>query len=76
MRRSAQLRVSNFFVMDENFLLYKKRALELLDYMRAHDKAWSMYVFPSANVLDGIRGAAVDFYEHDEVLACATREIG
>lgn len=46
-----RLRVSNFFVMDENFLLYKKRALELLDCMKAHDKAWSMYVFSSANAI-------------------------
>src|SRR5574342_560829 len=40
-----------FFVMDENFLLYRKRALELLDLMRAHGKAWSLYVFSSANAI-------------------------
>jgi radical SAM superfamily enzyme YgiQ (UPF0313 family) len=40
-----------FFVMDENFLLYKKRALELLDLMKAHGKAWSLYVFSSANAI-------------------------
>ncbi len=40
-----------FFVMDENFLLYKRRALELLDLMKAHAKAWSLYVFSSANAI-------------------------
>jgi radical SAM superfamily enzyme YgiQ (UPF0313 family) len=40
-----------FFMMDENFLLYKKRALELLDLMKAHGKAWSLYVFSSANAI-------------------------
>ena len=46
-----RLGVSCFFMMDENFLLYKKRALELLDCMKAHGKAWSMYVFSSANAI-------------------------
>ena len=40
-----------FFMMDENFLLYKKRALELLDLMKANGKAWSLYVFSSANAI-------------------------
>jgi hypothetical protein len=47
----ASLGVHAFFMMDENFLLYKKRALELLDLMKAHNKAWSMYVFSSANAI-------------------------
>jgi radical SAM superfamily enzyme YgiQ (UPF0313 family) len=47
----ARLHVSCFFVMDENFLLHKKRALELLDLMKAHGKSWSLYVFSSANAL-------------------------
>jgi radical SAM superfamily enzyme YgiQ (UPF0313 family) len=46
-----RLKVSCFFMMDENFLLYRKRALELLDLMKAHGKAWSLYVFSSANAL-------------------------
>jgi hypothetical protein len=37
--------------MDENFLLQKRRAMELLDLMRQHDKAWSFYVFSSANAI-------------------------
>lgn len=40
-----------FFVMDENFLLYKPRALALLDLMKRHGKAWSLYVFSSANAI-------------------------
>ena len=47
----ASLGVSAFFMMDENFLLYKRRALELLDLMKAHGKAWSLYVFSSANAI-------------------------
>jgi radical SAM superfamily enzyme YgiQ (UPF0313 family) len=46
-----RLNVRIFFMMDENFLLYKKRALELLDQMKKHGKAWSIYVFSSANAL-------------------------
>ena len=45
------LHVRTFFMMDENFLLYKKRALELLAEMKAHGKAWSMFVFSSANAV-------------------------
>ena len=40
-----------FFMMDENFLLYKKRAMELLALMKANGKAWSLYVFSSANAI-------------------------
>jgi radical SAM superfamily enzyme YgiQ (UPF0313 family) len=45
------LDVSVFFMMDENFLLQKTRALELLDCMKAAGKAWSLYVFSSANAI-------------------------
>jgi radical SAM superfamily enzyme YgiQ (UPF0313 family) len=45
------LGAQSFFVMDENFLLYRKRALRLLELMRAHGKSWSLYVFSSANTL-------------------------
>jgi radical SAM superfamily enzyme YgiQ (UPF0313 family) len=45
------LGVQSFFVMDENFLLYRKRALRLLERMRAAGKSWSLYVFSSANTL-------------------------
>jgi radical SAM superfamily enzyme YgiQ (UPF0313 family) len=43
--------VRSFFVMDENFLLHRKRAMGLLGRMREGQKAWSLYVFSSANTL-------------------------
>ncbi len=46
-----KLEVRSFFVMDENFLLHRKRALRLLELMKEHDKAWALYVFSSANAL-------------------------
>ncbi|MBI2828059.1 MAG: radical SAM protein [Acidobacteria bacterium] len=46
-----RLGVRTFFMMDENFLLYRRRALQLLDEMKRHGKAWSMFVFSSANAL-------------------------
>lgn len=49
------LGVRSFFVMDENFLLHKKRALRLLELMKEHDRSWSLYVFSSANVLRSYR---------------------
>ncbi|OFW01204.1 MAG: hypothetical protein A3I61_08185 [Acidobacteria bacterium RIFCSPLOWO2_02_FULL_68_18] len=46
-----RLGTRSFFMMDENFLLHKRRALELLARMQAHGKPWSMYVFSSANAV-------------------------
>ncbi|MBI2105021.1 MAG: cobalamin B12-binding domain-containing protein, partial [Candidatus Omnitrophica bacterium] len=43
--------VRSFFVMDENFLLHKKRALRLLELIEEHGKSWSLYVFSSAHVV-------------------------
>ena len=48
---AAALGTRSFFVMDENFLLHKKRALRLLERMREDGKAWALYVFSSANAL-------------------------
>ncbi|HEX6973667.1 MAG TPA: B12-binding domain-containing radical SAM protein [Vicinamibacterales bacterium] len=45
------LKVKSFFMMDENFLLFKKRAMELLECMKRDGKVWSMYVFSSANAI-------------------------
>ena len=45
------MRVDSFFVMDENFLLLRRRALRLLELMQRHNKSWSLYTFSSANVL-------------------------
>jgi hypothetical protein len=43
--------VQSFFIMDENFLLQKRRALELLDCMRAAHKSWTFHIFSSANAI-------------------------
>ncbi len=47
----ASLEVRSFFVMDENFLLHRKRAMDLLERMKAAGKAWALYVFSSANAI-------------------------
>ena len=47
----ANLKVQSFFMMDENFLLDRVRALRLLELMERHDKAWALYLFSSASVL-------------------------
>ena len=46
-----KLHVHSFFIMDENFLLQRRRALELLERMKKHDKSWAFYVFSSANAI-------------------------
>ncbi|MBI4598561.1 MAG: cobalamin B12-binding domain-containing protein [Candidatus Omnitrophica bacterium] len=46
-----QMGVRSFFVMDENFLLHRKRALRLLELIEEHGKAWSLYIFSSARVV-------------------------
>jgi len=46
-----QLKVQSFFVMDENFLLHKQRAMELLRLMKAAGKSWELSVFASANAI-------------------------
>ena len=47
----SSMKRRSFFIMDENFLLYQKRAMELLDRMKATGKAWALYVFSSANAI-------------------------
>jgi len=56
-----ELGVQAFFIMDENFLIHRPRAMRLLELMQEHDKAWALYVFSSANVLRQ--------YTADELLA-------
>ena len=46
-----KLGTRSFFMMDENFLLHRKRALRLLELMEEHNKAWAIFVFSSAHVL-------------------------
>ncbi len=50
-RLEEEMGVASFFVMDENFLLHRKRALRLLELMKENSKAWSFMVFSSANAL-------------------------
>ena len=45
------MKVNSFFVMDENFLLHRKRALALLELMQTHGKSWALSVFSSASIL-------------------------
>jgi radical SAM superfamily enzyme YgiQ (UPF0313 family) len=51
-RMEASLGVKSFFMMDENFLLHKRRALQLLERMKEHAKPWALYVFSSANAIN------------------------
>lgn len=55
------MHMRSFFVMDENFLLHRPRALRLLELMKEHDKAWALYVFSSAN--------AIKLYKMEELVA-------
>ncbi|MBI3665294.1 MAG: cobalamin B12-binding domain-containing protein [Acidobacteria bacterium] len=47
----SAMKVRSFFMMDENFLLHRKRAIELLDRMKENGKSWALYVFSSANAI-------------------------
>ncbi len=40
-----------FFMMDENFLLHRKRAMRLLERMKEAGKSWALSVFASANAI-------------------------
>ena len=51
-RIADELKTNSFFVLDENFLLHKKRSLRLLELMASQQKSWSLYVFSSARVLE------------------------
>ncbi len=46
-----KLKVNSFFVMDENFLLHRSRALRLLQRMKEAGKSWTFSVFASANAI-------------------------
>jgi hypothetical protein len=50
-RMEEDLKVRSFFVMDENFLLHRERAMRLLERMKRGRKSWSMSVFASANAI-------------------------
>jgi radical SAM superfamily enzyme YgiQ (UPF0313 family) len=59
-RMEESMKTQSFFVMDENFLLHRARALELLGLMKQHGKSWSLYVFSSAR--------SVQSYSMDELV--------
>ncbi|MFZ0295370.1 MAG: radical SAM protein [Candidatus Sulfotelmatobacter sp.] len=50
-RIESELKVKSFFVMDENFLLHRERALRLLERMKEAGKSWELSVFASANAI-------------------------
>ncbi|HMD16704.1 MAG TPA: radical SAM protein [Terriglobales bacterium] len=50
-RIEAELKVHSFFVMDENFLLHRTRAMRLLELMKEAGKSWELSVFASANAI-------------------------
>jgi radical SAM superfamily enzyme YgiQ (UPF0313 family) len=50
-RIESELKVKSFFVMDENFLLHRARALRLLERMKEEGKSWELSVFASANAI-------------------------
>jgi hypothetical protein len=50
-RLESELKVQSFFIMDENFLLQKPRAMDLLSHMKRENKSWQLYVFSSANAI-------------------------
>lgn len=42
---------TSFFILDENFLLHRTRALRLLELMQQGSKSWTIYIFSSARVI-------------------------
>jgi radical SAM superfamily enzyme YgiQ (UPF0313 family) len=50
-RMEASLKVQTFFMMDENFLLHRERAMQLLHRMKKAGKSWGLAVFASANAI-------------------------
>jgi len=48
---SEQTGAQSFFIMDENILLDRRRAMQLLELIEEHDKSWTLYIFSSANAI-------------------------
>jgi len=59
-RMERNMNVRSFFIMDENFLLRRPRAMRLLERMKQGGKSWSLYVFSSVN--------AIRMYSMDELV--------
>jgi len=47
----SALKVHSFFMMDENFLLHRTRAMRLLERMKQAGKSWELSIFASANAI-------------------------
>jgi radical SAM superfamily enzyme YgiQ (UPF0313 family) len=47
----SKLKAHSFFIMDENFLLHRERAMRLLERMKEAGKSWTLSVFASANAI-------------------------
>jgi radical SAM superfamily enzyme YgiQ (UPF0313 family) len=50
-RVESELKCHSFFIMDENFLLHRERAMRLLQLMKDANKSWALSVFASANAI-------------------------
>jgi len=50
-RIESELNAHAFFMMDENFLLHRARAMRLLERMKEANKSWALSVFASANAI-------------------------
>jgi radical SAM superfamily enzyme YgiQ (UPF0313 family) len=50
-KAEASRNVKSFFIMDENFLLQKQRAMDLLACMKSAGKSWAFNIFSSANAI-------------------------
>ncbi|HET7209865.1 MAG TPA: radical SAM protein [Terriglobales bacterium] len=50
-RIERELSVQSFFMMDENFLLHRSRAMRLLERMKEGARSWELSVFASANAI-------------------------
>jgi radical SAM superfamily enzyme YgiQ (UPF0313 family) len=48
---SSELKTNEFFVMDENFLKHKDRAMELLEIMQKENRAFNFSIFSSAEAI-------------------------
>ncbi len=44
-------KVKSFFILDENFLLQRQRAMDLLARMKRAGKSWAFHIFSSANAI-------------------------
>ena len=59
--------VRSFFIMDENFLLQRRRAMDLLALMRAAGKSWTFNIFSSVN--------AIQKYSYEELVQLGVSSI-